>query len=336
MISGNSVVGPTLAIPLTLTPANLRSPPVDKTGAETAVQKYLRNLGQRPRPTHWFADARSAYAYVYQHNEDNPCARYGYGRPHLYTDAPHRFVTDASTARLLDAVWFTVREAASPDFGENPLMASDWNRASGEAAVWSEFRRLASQARGEPPPRMPDADTLEFMTHAFAAGLFLYWLRYQEVICVPLPSVWAADEGLHREDGPVIAWPSGERHWLWRGVRVPQWMIEHPQRITPARIRGERNLEIRRCMIERFGLERFVRESGAELIAEDRSGTLWRINFGDRHRHTMVEVADGTVQHDGTRRRYFLRVPPRMRSAREAVAWTYGLTPQQYDLAVRT
>jgi hypothetical protein len=183
---------------------------------------------------------------------------------------------------------------------------------------------------------VPDADTLEFMTDAFAAGLFLYWLRYREVICVPLPSVWAADGWLHCESGPAIAWPTGERHWFWRSMRMPQWMIEHPERITPSLIRSERNLELRRCMMERFGFERFVRESGAELISEDRFGRLWRINFGGRRVHTMVEVEDGSVRIDGTRRRYFLRVPPRTRSAREAVAWSYGLTAEQYDVAVRT
>jgi hypothetical protein len=146
MTSRNGVAGPTRAMPFTLTPAELRDPRLDKSAAETAVQRYLRAMGQRPRPTHWFADARSAYAYVYQHKDDNPCAPYGYGRPHLYTDAPHRFATDPPTARLLDRVWFTVREAAQPDFGEDSLMALDWNRVSGEAAVWSEFRRLAAHA----------------------------------------------------------------------------------------------------------------------------------------------------------------------------------------------
>jgi hypothetical protein len=51
----------------------------------------------------------------------------------------------------------------------------------------------------------------------------------------------------------------------------------------------------------------------------------------------VVEVVDGTPQRDGTPKRYFLTVPARMRTAREAVAWTYGLTAEQYGrLELRT
>ena len=32
---------------------------------------------------------------------------------------------------------------------------------------------------------------------------------------------------------------------------------------------------------------------------------------------------NSTPEPDGTRRTYFLRVPPQMRTAREAVAWTF-------------
>lgn len=37
-----------------------------------------------------------------------------------------------------------------------------------------------------------------------------------------------------------------------------------------------------------------------------------------------VEVVNATAEPDGSHRRYFLRVPPRTRTARQAVAWTFG------------
>jgi hypothetical protein len=50
-----------------------------------------------------------------------------------------------------------------------------------------------------------------------------------------------------------------------------------------------------------------------------------------------VEVVDGTAGPDGSRKRHFLRVPTTMSSAREAVAWTYGLSPDEYArLELRT
>jgi len=49
-----------------------------------------------------------------------------------------------------------------------------------------------------------------------------------------------------------------------------------------------------------------------------------------------LQVRNGTPEPDGTHRDYFLSVSPAMRSPHEAVAWTYGLSPEQYDVMVRT
>jgi len=43
-----------------------------------------------------------------------------------------------------------------------------------------------------------------------------------------------------------------------------------------------------------------------------------------------------TSEPDGSHKCYFLRVPPTMRTAREAVAWTYGLTAEAYLPLMRT
>lgn len=50
----------------------------------------------------------------------------------------------------------------------------------------------------------------------------------------------------------------------------------------------------------------------------------------------MVEVVNGTEEPDGTFKNYHLRVPPNITTAHEAVAWTYGMKAEEYDLAVRT
>ncbi len=44
----------------------------------------------------------------------------------------------------------------------------------------------------------------------------------------------------------------------------------------------------------------------------------------------MVKVVNSTPEPDGSRREYFLRVPPTVRTAREAVAWTFGLAADAY------
>jgi hypothetical protein len=51
---------------------------------------------------------------------------------------------------------------------------------------------------------------------------------------------------------------------------------------------------------------------------------------------TYVEVVNSTPEPDGTRRTYFLRVPPTVQSAREAVAWTFALDGGAYRPTVES
>ena len=147
----------------------------------------------------------------------------------------------------------------------------------------------------------------------------------------------------HAPDGPAIAWPDGLEAFAWHGIPVDRWVIEDPGRITVAAIDGERNIELRRVLVERFGEERLVREGGAELVAEDETGRLWRRGIQEPRRWVrtmepivMVEVRNSTPEPDGSRKTYYLRVPPAMRTAREAVAWTFGLGAVEYQPEVET
>jgi hypothetical protein len=90
----------------------------------------------------------------------------------------------------------------------------------------------------------------------------------------------------------------------------------------PARIH---NQELRRLAIERMGWQQFLDTGNDELRAQDDYGKLWqtRIVLGGELAH-LVEVVNATAEPDGSHRRYFLRVPPRVRTAREAVGWTFG------------
>jgi hypothetical protein len=47
-------------------------------------------------------------------------------------------------------------------------------------------------------------------------------------------------------------------------------------------------------------------------------------------------VTNSTAAADGTVRRYLLRVPPTVRSPREAVAWTFGVEAAGYHPTAET
>ncbi len=63
----------------------------------------------------------------------------------------------------------------------------------------------------------------------------------------------------------------------------------------------------------------------------------WRKQWLGFDAWAAVEVVNATPEPDGTRRHFFLQVPANIRTAREAVAWTYGLRAEAYaKLVART
>ena len=84
-------------------------------------------------------------------------------------------------------------------------------------------------------------------------------------------------------------------------------------------------------MIEYFGFTRYLHESGASKVQSDNFGSLWRIDLPQDEPLVMVEVVNATKEPDGSVRTYFLRVPPDTRTAHAGVAWTFGLTAEEYQ-----
>jgi hypothetical protein len=122
----------------------------------------------------------------------------------------------------------------------------------------------------------------------------------------------------------------------WRGVPVNERVAFRPETITVAEVLGERNAELRRVLLERFGFERFMAEAGATEIDRDRDAggerRLLRVAMDDDEDLVCVSVVCPS-----TGRRYLLRVPPTMKTCRQAVAWTAGFDePDQYAPLVET
>ena len=142
---------------------------------------------------------------------------------------------------------------------------------------------------------------------------------------------------LHAAEGPGLQYRDGWTIYAWKGVEVPARVIEQPQSISNADIDRASDIHVRRCMIERMTPERFIASGAAFRISEDDTGVLWERRWPDGDSWAAVEVINGTPEPDGTRKRYFLQVPPNMLTARSAVAWTYGMTARQYrGLLLRT
>jgi hypothetical protein len=135
---------------------------------------------------------------------------------------------------------------------------------------------------------------------------------------------------LHHDQKMAICFESGWGGWALRGVMVPESVIQNE--FGAVDIDQQANAEIRSVMIERFGLAKYILESGAQEIHRDKFGVLYsKLLAGAREPVVMVQVTNKTPEPDGSFRTYFLRVPPDIRTAKEAIAWTFGLEEDQYS-----
>lgn len=136
-------------------------------------------------------------------------------------------------------------------------------------------------------------------------------------------------EELHREDGPAIEFPDGAEIYALEGIYMPKYVFDGS--MTAQHILDERNMERRRILLKRFGNARFMAESNATPIHRDEYGELYHVRFNDDQPLCMVKVYNSTPLPDGTREVYWLTVPPEMERAKQAVAWSFGLSEAQYD-----
>lgn len=163
------------------------------------------------------------------------------------------------------------------------------------------------------------------------------WVLPDAVICLVQPTVRVDPRTrLHAEDGPAISWGPGWEFHCWHGVQVPGWVIEHPDRITADKVMRERDLEVRRVMLQRMTLERFIRQATGQMLDMDAdAGGKRTLRLIDLEGDEPVMVL--TVKCPSTRMDYALRVPPTMRTCRQAAAWTFGYdSPDIYSPAKET
>lgn len=166
-----------------------------------------------------------------------------------------------------------------------------------------------------------------------------WWWPYENLAVISeRPTTLHRDEAgrLDRADGPAVGYADDFALYAWRGMPVPGEFLAELAALTPDRIRAEENAELRRVMLEFYGYDRYLSESGAEPVQRDETGILWRIPLADDEDVVMVEVLNSTPEPDGTSRTYWLRVPPATRTAREGVSWTFGVTEADYEPLVQT
>ena len=139
---------------------------------------------------------------------------------------------------------------------------------------------------------------------------------------------------LHCEDGAAILYADGFAVYSWHGVRVPDEWIEDRSTLTAKIALTWDNTEQRRAACEILGWINVLKSLKAKVIDEDPDpmiGTLLEVNIPDIGKEKFIKVVCGTG------REFAIPVPPNMKTALEANAWTYDIDPDILkQLEVRT
>jgi hypothetical protein len=169
------------------------------------------------------------------------------------------------------------------------------------SAHWLGLMECVNEVCGLVRQTQPLAGLWEIARHAS-------WMVPHASVCwlMERPQLIRTDPNgrLHAPDSPALQYGDGCKVYAWKGIILPAHLIEQRDRI-------------------------------AYRVAEDDTGILWRQRWR-WEAWAAVEVINGTPEPDGTYKRYFLQVPPTVRTPREGVAWTYGLSERHYRPAVRT
>ena len=228
-----------------------------------------------------------------------------------------------------------------------------WSGSPANASFYREVLHLNS-------PQLDTWDRAQAYEDLLSGGQA--WLHKDYAICCEPPTRIEREEPrgdavrrLHCTTGPAIQWADGVSIWFVRGVQVPREVVEDPRSIPVERILTERNAEVRRVMIEQYGAAALLKAAGATTIDQIGSSltheALYRLDLDGDEAIVMLEVVNQSPEPigyepespdqcvlDGNRwyKRYWLRVPPSMRTAHEARAWTFGVEPEQFAPLVET
>ncbi len=103
-------------------------------------------------------------------------------------------------------------------------------------------------------------------------------------------------------------------------------------KLTAREVLNCKNAEIRSMLLRSFGTERLLRELGGAVEHQEGDSQLIIVQLGkEMEPLKIIKVRDSTIGQF-----YILRVPPSVHTCKEAIAWTFEMTEEEYDLIKET
>lgn len=181
-----------------------------------------------------------------------------------------------------------------------------------------------------------DIELIDLSDYIEFSSMSGWWAPFDDHVIVcekPTKEILFDDRNLlHTETRPAIFFyeNSPSNVYAWHGVKYNKRWADN---LTPERALSEENLELRRVACEMLGWATILRELDCNVIDRNENpeiGELVSVNIPDIGREQYLRVMCGTG------REFALPVPPDMKTAHQANAWTYGLDINDYQPEVRT
>lgn len=141
------------------------------------------------------------------------------------------------------------------------------------------------------------------------------------VVISERPELIKIDNGeLHSDDSPAVQYRDGTKVYSIHGVSVPEHVVKNPKTITIDEINKEENEEVKRIMLERYGYDKYLSDTNAELVdcdVDTYNGSRALMKTSDMVFLVAADPSTGRV--------YYLEVSPECKTCVEADKYLSGL-----------
>lgn len=125
---------------------------------------------------------------------------------------------------------------------------------------------------------------------------------------------------LHCDNGPALIWVNGDKEWALNGVSVSQVLVETPfSELNAKELLRTDNVEERREIIRKIGIERVCRDLEATVVDECGNYELLLLDIGDNRQRPYLKMKNpsiGTYHIEG--------VHPEYGTVEQALNWRNG------------
>ncbi|MDM9382370.1 hypothetical protein QUB80_16825 [Chlorogloeopsis sp. ULAP01] len=167
-----------------------------------------------------------------------------------------------------------------------------------------------------------------FQLVAQSCGWIFPYQRVAVVCDRPTKISFDEQNRLHAEGEPAIQFADGYSLYAHHGVTLPEKYGKlHPHQWQPSWLLTEKNAELRRVLIQGIGYARIIQQLQAVELDSYQEYTLLKIekeiDFEPIYLLKMTCPSTGFI--------HVLRVPPDVKSAREAIVWVnWGIAPEEF------